>query len=131
MGTSQQNNIKQWITDSDFVRHGDGQLAVDVIENQKKIIIRSAIAGVKPEDLDINVSGDTITIKGKREIDCKADKTSTTHIQECHWGGFSRSIVLPSHVKSDKVDAKLKNGILTITLPKTDPTASVKVTEIA
>ncbi|MFH1315788.1 MAG: Hsp20/alpha crystallin family protein [Candidatus Uhrbacteria bacterium] len=130
MGTNQKNDILSWITDSDFVPHGEGQLAVDVVENQKQIIIRTAIAGVKPADLDISVTADTVTIKGKREIDCQEEKSTTVHIHECHWGSFSRSIVLPAHVKSDKADAKLKNGILTITLPKTGQASSINVQEI-
>jgi len=123
-------NTLSWITDSDFVPHGEGQLAVDVIENQKQIIIRTAIAGVKSTDLDISVTADTVTIKGKREIECQEEKGTTVHIHECHWGSFSRSIVLPAHVKSDKADAKLKNGILTITLPKIGQVSSINVQEI-
>ena len=121
---------KPWITDADWVDHSEGQLAVDVVEDQKKVIIRSAIAGVNSKDLDISVTDDTVTIRGKREIDCEESETATTHIQECHWGGFSRSIVLPTHVRSEKADAKLKNGILTIAIPKAKVSSSVKIKDL-
>ena len=69
----------------------EGQLAVDVIETREKIIIRSAIAGIKPEDLDINVTGDIVTIRGTRES-AKEYHDATIHFEEYFWGTFSRSI---------------------------------------
>lgn len=118
-----------WITDADWVDPFEGQLAVDVLETDKTIVIRSAIAGIQPEDFDIHVTTDTVTIRGKREA--KEEKTGATyHIEECHWGSFSRSVVLPAHVRPDEAEAVLKNGILTITLPKTKIASKVRVTEV-
>jgi HSP20 family protein len=95
----------------------DGQLAVDVFQSGDKIIIQSTVAGVRPEDIDVAISNDLVTIRGVRHNDIQvADEEYFT--QECYWGGFSRSIVLPVDVLSDRADASMKNGILTITIPK-------------
>ncbi len=102
-----------WFDDGNY----EGQLAVDVYQTATTIVIKSAIAGVEPEDLDIAVNRDVVTIRGKR----KQQETAPGEdylFQECYWGGFSRSIILPVEVLADKVDAQLKNGILTVTLPK-------------
>lgn len=95
----------------------EGQLSVDVFETETSMIITAPIAGVKPEDLEVYVSQDLITIRGKRE-DCVEQKDRTYLYQECHWGRFSRSIILPVHVSNERAEAVLKNGVLTITLPK-------------
>lgn len=95
----------------------DGQLSVDVYQTDKDVIIKSTIAGVKPEDIDISFNNDMITIKGVRKQQEEINKEDYFY-QECYWGGFSRSIILPVEVKSDRAEAVLENGILTITLPK-------------
>lgn len=106
----------------------EGQLAVDVIETPDQIIIRSAIAGVKPEDLDVHVTNDLVTIRGERKNIAQIEQ-STVHFQECFWGVFSRSIVLPTHVKADEADAVVKNGVLTLTIPKAHGEMVVQVRE--
>lgn len=95
----------------------EGQLAVDVIETRDNIIIRSAIAGIKASDLDINVTQDLVTIRGKRTYE-EEWHDATEHYAECFWGTFSRSIILPHHVKPDEAQAKMKHGVLTLTIPK-------------
>ena len=104
----------------------NGQLAVDVYENEHSIIIRAAIAGVRSEDIDISVSNDMVTVKGIRRVEDE-DMQGTFLYQECYWGGFSRSIVLPVEVKPEGVDASLKNGVLTIVLPKAVKARTVAV----
>ncbi len=102
----------------------EGQLAVDVYQTDKDIIVRAAIAGVKADDIDIAVNNDMLTIKGSRTIEDQVSPAAYLY-QECYWGGFSRTIILPVEVKADHVEAHLKNGILRIVLPKTDrPKAS-------
>ena len=96
---------------------GEGQLAVDVIEMPERVIIRSAIAGVQEQDLTITVNEDMVTIRGERHID-RLPLDATVHYEECFWGTFSRSIILPCRVKTDEADASLKNGVLVITLAK-------------
>ena len=95
----------------------EGQLALDVIEMPDKIVIRSAIAGVKETDLDIHVNEDLVTIRGERHVDVLPTR-ATVHYEECFWGAFSRSVILPCRVKADEAEASLKNGILTISIPK-------------
>lgn len=94
----------------------EGELAVDVFETKKDIVVRAAIAGIKSEDLTLSLEGDVLTIRGARH---DADKTERKYLcQECYWGAFSRSVILPSSVKNDKVKAHLERGILTVMLPK-------------
>lgn len=94
-----------------------GQLAVDVYQTDKDIVIRAAIAGVQAEDIDIAVNDDVVTIKGLRQVN--DDVTNDAFLyQECYWGGFSRTIILPVEVDGDHVSASLKNGILRVILPK-------------
>ncbi len=95
----------------------EGQLAVDVIETPDRVIIRSAIAGVSETDLQITINEDMVTIRGERTI-AKLPLNATVHYEECFWGAFSRSVILPCRIKPDDADANLNNGILTITLNK-------------
>ncbi len=108
----------------------EGQLAVDVYQTKTAIVIRAAIAGVQAEDIDISVNNDMVTIKGLRHVDDSVD-TADYLYQECYWGGFSRTIILPVEVKADKVAASLKNGILRVTLPKLEraPAPAIKVVD--
>jgi HSP20 family protein len=96
----------------------EGQLAVDVYQDKNSIIIKSTVAGVEPDDIDITFDNDMITIRGKRRRDVTVDEDNYFY-QECYWGGFSRSIILPVDVDEEKIEATIKNGILKITLPKT------------
>jgi HSP20 family protein len=114
----------------EWLSQNEGQLAVDVMETAEVVIVRSAIAGVTAEDLDIALSEDTLTIRGEREHGCSESTDDTTHVQECHWGSFSRSIILPAHVDPDEVSATLKRGILTIRMKKTEMDRHVPVLEI-
>ena len=84
------------------------------------------IPGVKPEDLDVAINNDMVTIKGERKND-DVIPAESYYYQECYWGGFSRSILLPVDIISDKAEASLKNGILTIRLPKADVTKVKKI----
>jgi len=93
-----------------------GQLAVDVYQTENELVIQSAIAGVKSEDLDISLEGDVITISGERKkpVEEKEDYFS----QECYWGKFSRQIISPVEVDPNRIEASLKDGILTVRAPK-------------
>jgi len=104
----------------------EGQLTIDVYQTPQEIVIKSAVAGVKPEDLDISIVNDMVTIKGKREQE-ETIKEEDYFYQECYWGRFSRSVILPSEIDSDRVSATLKNGILTIRMPKLDKAKIKKV----
>ncbi len=95
----------------------EGQLSVDVFQDKNNVIIKSTIAGVEPEDIDISFENDMITIRGKRSKDRTINEEDYFY-QECYWGGFSRSIILPIEIQSDKINASIRNGVLTIKLPK-------------
>jgi HSP20 family protein len=110
------DNLEEELEEEDNLEE-EGQLSVDVYQDKNNIIIKSTIAGVEPEDVDITFDNDMITIRGKRQRD-RSIKDEFYFYQECYWGGFSRSIILPVEVLSEKIQATIKNGILTITLPK-------------
>lgn len=96
---------------------GEGILTVDVYQDDDEIIIKSTIAGVGGDDIDIAITKDMVTIKGQRKFEEKV-KNSDYYYQEIHWGSFSRSIILPEEVDPDKAKASMKSGLLTIHLPK-------------
>lgn len=108
----------------------EGQLSVDIIETPSSIVIRAAIAGLAAQDLDVAVTHNSVTIRGTRHHGCTERLTDVTHVQECFWGAFSRSVVLPAVVRPDETDAVLKNGILTITLPKADTGGNISVIDL-
>ena len=115
-----------WIADE----YEEGQLSIDVYQTPKDIIIKSTIAGVKPSDIDISINNDMLTIRGKRALKEEIREDNYLY-RECYWGSFSRSIILPVEVKSDKIEASLENGVLTVALPKakTSKQVSIKVKE--
>lgn len=104
----------------------EGQLTIDVYQTENDIVIKSTIAGVKPEDLDVAINNDMVTVKGERKNEEQVSEESY-YYQECYWGSFSRSVILPVDVLADKAEASMKNGILTIRLPKADTTKTKKI----
>ena len=95
----------------------EGQLAIDVYQTPEEIIVESTIAGVKLADIDIDVSSEKVTVRGERHRDIKSGGHDYFW-QECFWGKFSRSIILPEEIDPDKAHFTLKRGVLTIHLPK-------------
>jgi HSP20 family protein len=95
----------------------DGQLAIDVYENNDYFIIQSTIAGIKAEDLDISIENDLVTIRGSRENRYK-EEGSKYYYQECYWGSFSRQVILPEEVDGSKAEAAMKDGVLNLKIPK-------------
>lgn len=112
--------------DENFNGDAEGQLTIDVYQTENDVVIKSTIAGVKPEDLDVSINNDMITIRGERKNE-EVVENENYYYQECYWGSFSRSVVLPVDVIADKIEASLKNGILTIRLPKADTTKTKKI----
>jgi HSP20 family protein len=94
----------------------EGQLAIDVFQTDNQLIIQSAIAGIKSEDLDISIEKDIISIRGVREK--QSDESGDYFIQECFWGPFSREIIVPVEIDPNLAEALMKDGVLTIKLPK-------------
>lgn len=95
----------------------EGQLTIDVFQTEDDVVIQSTIAGVNREDVDISVTKDMVTVKGRRAPEVN-DKPVKYDYQELYWGPFSRSVILPVDVDADQAKAAIKNGILTIKLPK-------------
>lgn len=104
----------------------EGQLTVDVFQDDTNIVIQSTIAGVAPEDLDVSITNDMVTIRGERRRMYDVDPEDFFY-QECYWGTFSRSIILPVEIDSDRAEAKIKNGILTIRIPKANTAMTRKL----
>ncbi|RLC38823.1 Hsp20/alpha crystallin family protein [Candidatus Falkowbacteria bacterium] len=113
---------KEWLQ-NDFE---EGQLSIDVYQTPDAIIVKSTIAGVKPEDIDISINNDMLTIRGRREM---YEKIKDEHYlyRECYWGSFSRSIILPLEIEAEKIEAVLENGVLTVTLPKAKSAKEISI----
>lgn len=94
----------------------EGQLSVDVFLAGRELVIRSPLAGVKLEDIDIAIHDDLLTIRGKRETE-QEHREDDWFYKECYWGSFSRSLVLPVDVHAEQAAASLQNGILEIRIP--------------
>jgi HSP20 family protein len=113
-------NNEEWLNDF------EGQLNIDMYQTKDNVIIKSTIAGVRPEDIDITVANDMVTIKGsrKKEEDIVGDDY---FYQECYWGNFSRSVIIPVDIDSEEIEADLKDGILTVIIPKAAKAKTKKV----
>lgn len=99
----------------------DGQLPIDVLENAHDILIITPIAGVDLDKTDIIVTNDVLMIKGERRVDLspfRFDPETDTYLQECFWGEFSRSVILPANIIMENIEATEKNHVLYIRLPK-------------
>ncbi len=104
----------------------EGQLNIDMYQTKDNVIIKSTVAGVRPEDIDITVANDVVTVRGsrKREEDAPQDDY---FYQECYWGSFSRSVIVPVDIDSEHIEADLKDGMLTIVIPKAAKAKTKKV----
>ncbi|MBX4192445.1 Hsp20/alpha crystallin family protein [Candidatus Parcubacteria bacterium] len=102
-----------------LVEEAEGELAVDVYQTPTHIIIKAMIAGVKPEDLDVSITRDMVTLRGKRERHTEGT-AGDFFFSELYWGSFARTIVLPQEVEIEEAEATEKHGLLTIRLPKLD-----------
>jgi len=110
----------------DWLSEYEGQLTIDMFQTKDNVIIKSTIAGVRPEDIDVTIANDMVTIRGERKRDFEASSEDYFY-QECYWGSFSRSVVLPVDVDIEAVEADLKDGILTVILPKAAKAKAKKV----
>lgn len=104
----------------------EGQLTVDVYETPTEIVLKTMVAGVKPEDLDVAISREAVTIRGKREEDRTIAKEDYFH-RELYWGTFSRTVILPAEIDVDEADAIEKYGLLILRLPKLDKNRQTKL----
>lgn len=93
--------------------------ALDVYQKPKELVVKASLPGVKPEDVDITISGDTLTIKGETKTDEEVKREDYLY-QEHRYGSFSRTLVLPPDLRTDKADASFDQGIFTLTIPRAE-----------
>jgi HSP20 family protein len=110
----------------DWLNDFEGQLNIDMYQTKDNVIIKSTIAGVRPEDIDITVANDMVTIKGSRRKEENISQDDYFY-QECYWGNFSRSVIIPVDIDSEHIEADLKDGILTVIIPKAAKAKTKKV----
>lgn len=104
----------------------EGQLTVDVYQTPDEIVVKTMVAGVRPEDLDINITRDMVTIKGKREEAAEIHDHDYFH-KELYWGSFGRTVMLPEEIEVEEAEAIERHGLLTIKLPKVDKSKQNKL----
>jgi HSP20 family protein len=104
----------------------EGQLTVDVYDTPSEIVIKTMVAGVKPEDLDVTITRDTVVIRGKREEDRTVSSEDYFH-RELYWGTFSRTIALPEEIDVEESEAMEKYGLLILHMPKIDKHRQTKL----
>lgn len=106
-------------------QEAEGELAVDVLETTDELIILATVAGAKPENIQLHLHNDFLTIRGHREPPVTG--AVEFFYQECFWGKFSRTIVLPVDVRPEMAASEYKNGVLTIRLPKSRPAGAIPI----
>jgi HSP20 family protein len=99
--------------------HGPSDLPLDVYETDDGFVVTASLPGVKPEEVEITITGDTLTIKGETKSETVVENTNYLR-QERRFGAFARTIVVPAPVKADKAEAKFKDGVLTLSIPKAE-----------
>jgi HSP20 family protein len=108
------------------LRRAPGYPAMNVWANDEGLLITAEVPGVKPEEIDVNVVGDTLTLSGVRTPD-ELDEDSRYHRQERGYGNFTRTIQLPFPVDVGEVEAAFKNGVLNISLPRAEEDKPKKI----
>lgn len=119
--------IRPWFGQGAFF--GGESPALDMYETDDAIVVEATIPGVKPEEIDVQLAGNVLTIKGERKEEKKEKKAAYIY-QERSYGSFCRSVTLPIEVDADKAQAEFKHGVLTLTIPKSEAVKpkSIKIT---
>lgn len=113
---NEDGGVVSWVDDES---DKDAELTIDVYQTPDMVIVKSMIAGVRPEDLDVSITRDSITVRGKREEE-RISGDGDYLVQELYWGSFSRTISLPEEIDVDEAEAIEKHGLLILKLPKLD-----------
>jgi len=126
-GNNEDKKNNNWIEEE----NEEAELSVDVYQTPTDIVVQTMIAGVRPEDLELSIARDIITISGKREENRNIDEENY-FTKELYWGKFSRTISLPIEVEPEEVEATEKHGLVTVKIKKVDKEKknSVKVKSI-
>ena len=106
---------------SGFPEEGEWQLAIDMAETERELVVNVEIPGMDPKDIDVSLAEGTLFIKGEKKQEAE-EKEADYHPIERSYGTFIRSIPLPAEVQSEKISASYKNGVLTVILPKSEGT---------
>jgi HSP20 family protein len=122
---SETESARDWHAD-----HQEGQLAVDVSETTKEIVVIAPMAGAEAGRIEVYIHNDLLTIRGYRQPPTAENEITNQFYNECFWGAFSRTIVLPVEVKADFSRAEYKNGVLIIRVPKQRTEARIEVTVV-
>jgi HSP20 family protein len=96
---------------------GEGNVTLDVYETDEALVVRASLPGVKPEDVEVTITGETLTIKGESKRE-EEEKKTNYYRQESWYGTFARSLTLPSQVEAEKTEAIFEHGVLKLTIPK-------------
>lgn len=104
----------------------EGQLALDMYQTKDNLVVKSTIAGVRPEDIDVTVNDNVLTISGERTQQDEV-REKDYYLQECYWGEFSRSVELPEEFDAEGISAEIKDGILTVVIPKSEKAKPKKI----
>ncbi len=122
----QEEEEDEWDDAPQTTNSQDGELPVDMYQTDDAIVIRALVAGVSPNDLEISITRDMVTIRGVREEFQETHDDGYYH-RELFWGSFSRTLVLPEEVAIDEAEAQEKHGLLEIKLPKLDKHRSTQL----
>lgn len=117
MARKEEHITEEWLENESE----EGQLAIDAYQDEDNVVLKAPIAGVSIEDLEISITDEVVTIKGQRRNEADVERQNY-FVQECYWGSFMRSYILPVSVDAAKAEASLRNGILTIKIPKQEKT---------
>lgn len=104
----------------------EGTLPVDVYQTEDEVVVKASIPGIKPEDIDISVTGDTLSIRGEAREE-EEEKSGQYHLRERMYRSFARALTLPSSVDPDKAQAEFKDGVLKLTLPKLEEAKTKRI----
>ena len=113
-------------SDNDLTEEEVGELTIDMYQTPETVVVKTMTAGVKPEDLDISISRDSITIKGHRESSREVNEEDYFH-RELYWGTFSRTLALPAEVDVENSQAVEKHGLVIVTMPKINKERQTKL----
>ena len=102
------------------------QPSLDVYQTPKEVIVKASLPGIKPEDVEVNITDDTLTIKGETKAEKKVDEEDYL-CRECHYGSFFRSVTLPRSLKTDNVKADFEDGVLKLTIPREEEVKPRKI----
>lgn len=103
-----------------------GELPIDVYQTNNEVVVQTLTAGVKPDDIAIDITRETLTIEGRRK-ESRTVSDENYYSRELYWGSFARTVMLPAEVNPDKAEATEKHGLLTIRIPKIDKGKQSKI----